>query len=85
MFSAEEKGLNWLRGTHGLKIPEVLFASTPEEPPFLVLEWLEPAPRVSNFDEMLGQGLAQLHRTLPHGFGLEHSNYIGSLKQFNRA
>ena len=64
--------LAWARGSeHG--------------PAFLALEWIETAPRASDFDERLGRGLAALHRRGAPGFGLEHDNFIGTLHQSNVA
>lgn len=85
MFPAEARGLDWLREAEALRIPQVLAVSSVdgEEPPFLVLELLEPGRRVSGFDEELGRGLAALHRHGAPGFGLDHDNFIGSLHQTN--
>lgn len=88
MFRAEARGLEWLRDAGGLRIPEVLAASAPEAAEqFLVLEYLEPGRRSADYDEVLGRGLAELHRSLPGDapFGLDHDNYIGRLPQGNVA
>ncbi|MCB9587341.1 MAG: fructosamine kinase family protein [Polyangiaceae bacterium] len=86
MFHAEALGLEWLREAQTLQIPEVLAVSTPSDPEqFLVLELLESGRRRADFDEVLGRGLAALHRSLPAEvrFGLDHDNYIGRLPQGN--
>jgi fructosamine-3-kinase len=87
LFPAEAHGLEWLRGAHTLRVPEVLAVSSgfEGEPSFLVLELLTPAPPARDFDERLGRGLAQLHQSGAAGFGLERDNFIGSLPQRNRA
>ncbi|MGE0325031.1 MAG: fructosamine kinase family protein [Polyangiaceae bacterium] len=88
MFQAEAQGLAWLREARALRVPEVLAFSAPgDAEQFLVLEYLEPGRRTSNYDETLGLGLAALHRSLPAdtAFGLDHDNYIGRLPQGNRA
>lgn len=87
MFPAEAHGLDWLRAASALGVPEVLAVSGGREgePSFLVLELLESAPPAVDFDERLGQGLAELHRSGPDAFGLERDNFIGSLPQRNRA
>lgn len=85
MFPAEARGLDWLRGRSGLRVPEVLAVSAPgDEVAYLVLEWLESASPAPDFDERLGRGLADLHRAAVPGFGLDHDNFIGSLTQANR-
>ncbi len=87
MFPAEAHGLEWLRSAHALRIPEVLAVSNgyEREPCFLVLEFLEPGRRRSDFDAQLGRGLAQLHRCGASRFGLDRDNFIGSLPQRNSA
>lgn len=79
MFEAEARGLAFLRGHSMLGVPEVLAVSES----FLVLELLPSAPRLRDFDEALGRGLAELHRSTPDGFGLDHDNFIGRLPQDN--
>ncbi len=79
MFPAEARGLAWLAEAGALRIPEVLAAS----PHFLALELLTPGPRVRDFDERLGRGLAALHRAGAPRFGLDHDNFIGRLPQSN--
>lgn len=83
MFPAEAQGLRWLAEARVLRVPEVLTVSDAEGAAFLALELLQPAPRVRDFDERLGQGLAALHRFGAAGFGLDHDNFIGRLPQSN--
>jgi fructosamine-3-kinase len=85
MFSTEARGLGWLREAGALRIPEVLAVSeTGEEGPrFLALEYIESRPPGRGFDEVLGRGLAALHRSGAPSFGLDHDNFIGSLEQSN--
>lgn len=75
-FRAEASGLDWLRETKTLRIPEVLAVSDD----FLALEYLESAPKSPGFDEALGHGLAALHRHAP---GQVDDNFIGILPQSN--
>jgi len=84
MFVAEARGLAWLGDAKALRVPGVLAASGANEvTPFLALELIRPAPRAPNFDELLGRGLAVLHRHGASAFGLDHDNYIGRLPQTN--
>jgi fructosamine-3-kinase len=86
MFAAEARGLGWLAEAAALRVPEVLaVASEPGGPSFLVLEHIIPATRRRDFDQLLGHGLAALHRRGPGGFGLDHDNFIGRLPQANGA
>ena len=84
MFLREREGLDWLRGKHGLKVPEVLHCSSGDEPAYLIMEWIAPGRRVSNFEEQLGRGLAKLHLDAPDAFGWHADNFIGHLAQANR-
>ncbi|MFO7564442.1 MAG: fructosamine kinase family protein [Enhygromyxa sp.] len=84
MFAAEVHGLAFLReglrGVEGLRAPAVIAC----EREFLVLELIEPGPARADFDELLGRGLASLHRSgAGLGLGLERDNFIGSLPQSN--
>jgi fructosamine-3-kinase len=89
LFEAEARGLEWLAEAQALRVPKVLGVAPAGGQPegasgYLVLEWLEPGPRVADFDERLGRGLAALHRFGAGGFGLDHDNFIGPLPQPNR-
>jgi fructosamine-3-kinase len=83
MYTAESRGLAWLGETRTLRVPTVLASSEADGPRFLVLEYIESAPRTRRFDEILGHGLAALHRAGAPAFGLDHDNFIGSLSQSN--
>lgn len=92
-FPAEARGLERLRAAaEGLRIPQVLAVhdpmqeEAPAEPGWLLLEWLEPAPRGADFGERLGRGLAGLHRsTRGEGWGGDEDGFIGPLPQSNAA
>lgn len=81
MFQREAEGLDWLRAAGALRVPEVLGIGER----VLLLELLESAPRVHDFDEAVGQGLAALHASAVTSYGLPTDNYIGTLPQSNRA
>ena len=91
MFSAEARGLALLRDTHTVRVPEVLAVAdaTPNQPAYLLLEWIETEPVAGRFrPETLGEQLAQMHQTgisprTPPAYGLDHDNYIGSNPQSN--
>jgi fructosamine-3-kinase len=80
MFAAEARGLDWLAQAKALRVPEVLA----QGPDFLVLEFIRPGRRRPDFDELLGRGLAALHRAGAPSFGLDHDNFIGRLPQSNQ-
>ena len=80
MFAAEARGLDWLAQAHALRVPAVIA----QGPDFLVLECIRPGRRKPAFDELLGRGLAVLHRAGAPSFGLDHDNFIGRLAQANQ-
>lgn len=87
MFPAEAAGLEWLRAAGALRVPEVLAVSNgrKSEPCFLVLELLTSGQPERDFDDRLGQGIAELHRFGAPRFGWERDNFIGTLPQRNAA
>lgn len=84
MFAAEEKGLQLLAKHSELEIPKVISHAKWHDDAFLVLEYIEPAKRSTNFWEHFGEHLAAMHRKTQSYFGLDHDNYIGSLPQSNK-
>lgn len=82
MFSAEARGLQWLREAEAIRVPSVL-ACEDASPAFLALELLTPGRRQPSFDETLGRSLAALHAFGAPRFGLDHDNFIGRLPQSN--
>ncbi|MCH5271872.1 MAG: fructosamine kinase family protein [Lachnospiraceae bacterium] len=93
-FEAEEKGLEALRHTNTIGVPEVLGLGVDEEEiiSFLLMEYLEAAPRINGYWEEFGRELAALHRTDCFGFtaaesrrpfGFDADNYIGASPQLN--
>ncbi len=83
MFAEEARGLAWLAEAHALRVPEVIASSGAGPVAYLVLEYLHPGPRVTDFDERLGRGLAALHRHGAPAFGFTSDNFIGRLPQAN--
>lgn len=83
MFETEIKGLQLLSRSGSFIIPEVLHFSPEKNRSSLFLEWLEkksPGPRDWYH---AGEKLAALHQNTNPAFGLDHDNYIGSLRQSN--
>ena len=85
MFEAESKGLKLLYQQNTLRIPKVIGVGERESYQFLLLEFIDQKSRSKMYWRHLGSGLAGLHQCTEVSFGLDHDNYIGSLKQFNRA
>jgi protein-ribulosamine 3-kinase len=83
MFQAEADGLAALRASGtSLVIPQVV-AVHDGTPAFLLLEHLAAGPRTSGFDEALGRGLAELHRSTRPRFGFDRDNFCGATIQPN--
>ena len=93
-FTAEALGLAALRGAGAISVPRALALGTDQAQgiSFLLMEYLESAPRVRNYWENFGRELAALHRAdcseaakaadgLPFGFASD--NYIGATPQKN--
>ena len=81
MFAAEALGLQELRSSQTLKIPEPVCQGDDGESAWLVLEDLELGG--SGDLAALGEGLAALHRVTRQQFGWDTDNTIGSTLQVN--
>lgn len=85
MFEAEADGLERIRSTSTVRVPEVIAHGEVGETTYLLLEFITSGPRTPEFWQRLGRSLAHMHRHTSDHFGLERSNYIGSLEQPNPA
>ena len=75
-FVTEAAGLAWLREAAAAPIPEVLGVS--EDPPALILEWIEPGRAVASTEADFGRALAALHAAGAPCFGREDRRSTGS-------
>ena len=85
-FKAEASGLEALRQTGAIGVPKVLGIGTDrtQNISFLLMEYLEAAPRIRGYWETFGRELAALHRAdCGTTFGFEEDNYIGASPQIN--
>ncbi|HDR51077.1 MAG TPA: fructosamine kinase [Mariniphaga anaerophila] len=86
MFLREAESLEELRKAAAgqLVVPEVFAAKKVDASPgFLVLEYLESGYGSGDSDEILGRGLATIHKYSAEKFGFYHNNYCGSTPQDN--
>ncbi len=86
MFSVEARGLRLLQASSTVQVPQVFAAADAgsAHPGYIILEWLEPAPRRASADmAILGEQLAALHAVTRPQYGLDHDNYIGTTPQIN--
>lgn len=82
-FDAEANGLRALRESCAtLQVPTVV-AHGSEAPAFLILEDLGNGQRTRDFDEILGRGLAELHRRGAPQHGFDADNFCGLTPQVN--
>lgn len=75
-FETEATDLASLRSTRTVAVPEVLGVG--DDPPVLVLEWIEPGRHTSWSDAQFGQELAALHRSGAGCFGRGDRRSTGS-------
>jgi protein-ribulosamine 3-kinase len=87
LFLREADGLEALRAAGSeLVVPEVFLAASPSAgaPGFIVMEYLPPAGgRGVPTDEVLGRGLAAVHRSTADAFGFDADTYCGPTRQDN--
>lgn len=83
MFAAEAEGLQLLRTSDSLCIPEVLGMGKVAGKDYLLLEYIQSSAPSSAYWEDLGRSLAQLHNQTGQKYGLNHDNFIGRLPQNN--
>ncbi len=81
-FTLEALGLDTIRKTDTIAVPEVFVVKDARKGGFLVLEWIE-GRRTGRTGELLGRQLAEMHRCTGPGFGFERDNFIGLLPQKN--
>jgi len=83
MFETEAWGLDLLRQTDALQIPQVIGYGRQLDKAYLILEYIDPEKPAKTYWETLGQSLAVLHSHTQPAFGLHFANYIGALPQTN--
>jgi len=81
MFEAEAEGLQALRQSAALRVPEPLVWGVSDSQAYLVMEYLPVGGAGSA--AQLGEGLAAMHRYTSDRFGWHRDNTIGSTPQRN--
>ena len=76
-FSTEAAGLQWLRDTGTVNVPQVL--AFDDNPPYLALEWIPVGSSTHNTEAELGRAMARLHQTPWPSFGRTDHRTTGSL------
>ena len=81
MFEAEKAGLQEIRQTRSIRVPEVFACGIDGEYSFIVMEFLDIG---GTFDEtLLASKLAKMHKHTRDKFGFAVDNTIGSTPQIN--
>ena len=83
MFEAEADGLNELRATGELRVPEVIDVGIEGGQSYLVIERLDLQRPSRDIERRFGQQLARLHRHTADRFGWFRDNTIGPTPQQN--
>lgn len=84
MFAAEFEGLQAMRRTASIRIPEPMTYGTAGAMSYIVLEWLDLGSGDRDSGYRLGQALAAMHRYAgANQFGWTRNNTIGSTPQMN--
>jgi protein-ribulosamine 3-kinase len=82
MFVAEREGLEALRSSQTIRVPEVHLTGNDGEHAYIVMEYIELGGAVDH--DRLAQALAAMHGCVQSCFGFHCDNAIGSTPQVNR-
>jgi len=83
LFEYEANGLKALATVRELKVPVPLEYGVAGADQYLMLEWLDTAAPRRHSAELLGRGLAALHRKTQSRFGFFENNYLARWPQDN--
>ncbi len=81
MFEAEKAGLDTIRNSRSIRVPEVFLTGSAGSNAYIVMEFIELGGRAD--DERLAQALAAMHHFGQDRFGFDCDNTIGSTPQIN--
>ncbi|SEP94871.1 fructosamine kinase family protein [Piscibacillus halophilus] len=82
-FYLEKEGLEKIRETNSIRVPEVYAFSNEKQKAYLVLEWIEGETK-PHTSSQLGRDIARMHHSQAAKHGLDHSTFIGTLLQPNQ-
>jgi fructosamine-3-kinase len=84
MFEKEFSGLELLRSSNAITVPQPIITGKSQTHIYLVMECIDKRNYTPDFWQHFAQQLAALHKTNADTFGLDHDNYIGSIHQKNK-
>jgi fructosamine-3-kinase len=82
-FACEARGLELLRNTQEVQVPEVIAFGHKMQKSYIILDYITSPRPQAGYWEHFGRVLAKLHSHTHTHFGLDYDNFIGSLKQTN--
>ncbi|WP_438971322.1 fructosamine kinase family protein [Methylophaga sp.] len=83
MFEAEAQGLQEMAAINAVRVPKVICYGVADGYSYLALEYIPLGSLRGNATKLLGQQLAELHKTQQPYFGWHMDNTIGSTPQIN--
>ncbi|WP_295769093.1 fructosamine kinase family protein [uncultured Mucilaginibacter sp.] len=83
MFEREAEGLQAIRSTQTIAVPQIVLQLDFKNDSCLLMEWVEAVNVTSEASARLGRELAAMHRHTAPQFGFDTDNYMGSLPQSN--
>ncbi|MCX6246311.1 MAG: fructosamine kinase family protein [Bacteroidetes bacterium] len=83
MFTCEADGLDLLKSSGEIRVPEVCCTGEAGSFAYILLEFIDPGKRQPFFMRDFGKSLARMHRHTAGYFGHTTDNYMGSLPQSN--
>lgn len=84
IFSSELQGLQLMANTKTIRIPQPYYAYEGLQYSFILMEYIEQKGYAPDFWQQFAYKLADLHSQSSKSFGLNFSNYMGSLSQSNK-
>ncbi|WP_181347728.1 fructosamine kinase family protein [Thalassobacillus sp. CUG 92003] len=83
-FRVEAEGLNLIKESDTLSVPNVHYYDEPEDgsPAVIVMDWITQTPSPKS-EEQLGRLLAEMHATHANQFGFHEETFVGTLPQPN--
>lgn len=85
VFQSEADGLNAIRATKTIRVPEIYFCRPLEQGAVLLMEFLESRRPTDRDMATFGIQLASLHQQRASSYGWNSNNFIGSLPQSNQS
>jgi fructosamine-3-kinase len=83
MLEYEYDSLKHLQATKAVAVPEVFHHGVWHQYQYILMEYIQPETKSSEFYIKLAEQLANMHTITADYFGLHYHNYIGSLAQYN--